>query len=228
MTQHIQPLVKQQIFDGNAWFSNASENWVKNLINKIQPCKVATVDNLIAIYDNGTSGVGATLTNSDNQEVLVIDGITLSIGDRVLVKNQTTSSRNGIYEVTDTGSISTDWVLTRTNDYDDINQILTGDIISVIGGTANTSSLWMLTSNVTTIGTSDLIFGQTDRNTFTSILGTPNQIVVDIVNGVATISVASNPRFSGTAAMVIPTGTLIERPAVEDSVIGMVRNTIIS
>ena len=77
-----------------------------------------SVGNLNATYDNGTSGVGATLTNAGTQAALVIDGVTLNTSDRVLIYNQTNAYENGVYTVTDTGSASTNWVLTRATDAD--------------------------------------------------------------------------------------------------------------
>ena len=77
-----------------------------------------SVGNLNATYDNGTSGVGATLTNAGTQAALVIDGVTLNTNDRVLIYNQTNAYENGVYTVTDTGSASTNWVLTRATDAD--------------------------------------------------------------------------------------------------------------
>ena len=77
-----------------------------------------TAGNLNATYDNGTSGVGATLTNAGTQAALVIDGVTLNTSDRVLIYNQTNGYENGVYTVTDTGSASTNWVLTRATDAD--------------------------------------------------------------------------------------------------------------
>ena len=74
--------------------------------------------NLNATYNNGTAGVGATLTNAGTQAALVIDGVTLNTNDRVLIYNQTDATENGVYTVTDTGSVSTNWVLTRATDAD--------------------------------------------------------------------------------------------------------------
>jgi hypothetical protein len=74
--------------------------------------------NLNATYNNGTDGVGATLTNAGTQAALVIDGVTLNTNDRVLIYNQTDATQNGVYTVTDTGSVSTNWVLTRATDAD--------------------------------------------------------------------------------------------------------------
>lgn len=72
--------------------------------------------NINATYNNGAAGVGATLTNAGAQAALVVDGVTVSVGDRVLVYNQTNAYENGVYTVTNTGSGSTNWVLTRATD----------------------------------------------------------------------------------------------------------------
>ena len=64
MAQLPLPVGKQEFHDGVNWFSLASENWVINTIGNIPPCNVATTANLTATYSNGSSGVGATLTNS--------------------------------------------------------------------------------------------------------------------------------------------------------------------
>ena len=82
------------------------------------PVRVESPTNLTASYNNGSSGVGATLTNSGTQAALVIDGITVNTSDRVLVYQQTDQTQNGVYVVTDTGSVSTNWVLTRSTDTD--------------------------------------------------------------------------------------------------------------
>jgi hypothetical protein len=83
-----------------------------------QPVRVEAPTNLTATYNNGTAGVGATLTNAGAQAALVIDGVTLSVADRVLIYQQTTQTENGIYVVTSVGSVSTNWVLTRSSDAD--------------------------------------------------------------------------------------------------------------
>lgn len=63
-------------------------------------------------------GVGARLENSGANVALVIDGVTLANGDRVLVYSEANSAHNGVYNVTDNGSPSTAWVLTRSSDMD--------------------------------------------------------------------------------------------------------------
>ena len=221
MAQKILPDIKAELHDGNDWFALASENWVLNQIKYIAPVLTSTTANLTATYANGTSGVGATLTNSGTQAALVIDGVTLAVGNRVLIKNQTVGLQNGIYTVTNIGGTTTDWVLTRATDYDDIAQITKGDVVAVINGNTFSSSLWMLTSSVTAIGVDSFIFTKTDQNSFTSILGTTNQINVNVTGTVATVSIAPNPVIPGTESVTIPIGTTLQRPATPT--IGMIR-----
>ena len=63
------------------------------------------------------SGVGATLTATANA-ALVIDGFSVSAGNRVLVYNQVNQIQNGVYDVTDAGNVSAPWILTRSSDAD--------------------------------------------------------------------------------------------------------------
>jgi hypothetical protein len=83
-----------------------------------EPVRVESPINLNATYDNGTAGVGATLTNAGTQAALVIDGVAVSVADRVLVYEQTNQTQNGVYVVTDVGSGATNWILTRSDDTD--------------------------------------------------------------------------------------------------------------
>ena len=87
-------------------------------LNVKNPVQAATTTALTVLYSNGTSGVGATLTNNGTQAALVIDGQTLEVGDRVLIKDQADAKQNGIYTVTNIGSGSTNWVMTRATDFD--------------------------------------------------------------------------------------------------------------
>jgi len=221
MAQLTLPVGKKELHDGTAWFALASENWVLNTLRLVSPCLVATTANLTATYANGTAGVGATLTNFGTQAALTIDGVALLVGNRVLVKDQATGFQNGIYTVTNVGSVSTNWILTRATDYDSIAQTVRGDTISVINGVASSASLWMLTSVITAVGTDSFTFAKTDQNSFTSILGTTNQIAVSVAGGVATISIATNPVLPGTASVTIPAGTSLQRPVTPT--VGMFR-----
>jgi hypothetical protein len=130
------------------------------------PVRVEQEGNLSATYDNGTAGVGATLTNNSTQAALVIDGVTLSTADRVLVYEQTDATQNGVYTVTDTGSASTNWVLTRSTDTDsyapsDPNSFGKGDAFFVLEGNAGAGELYVMnTEGTITFGTTNITFTQ--------------------------------------------------------------------
>lgn len=85
-------------------------------------------------YNNGTAGVGATLT-ADTNGLLSVDGGSVTSGDRILVKNQAATKQNGIYVVTQAGSTgSAPFILTRATDYDDTVNFVVGRAILVEGG----------------------------------------------------------------------------------------------
>jgi len=135
-----------------------------------QPVRVESPINLNATYNNGTSGVGATLTNAGTQAALVIDGITVATNDRVLVYQQTNQTQNGVYTVTNTGSVSTNWVLTRSTDTDsygpsDPDALGAGDAFFVQQGNTGAGELYVCN----TPGT--IVFGTTNI-TFTQIAAT--------------------------------------------------------
>jgi hypothetical protein len=134
-------------------------------------CQWATTATLGTVtYSNGSSGVGATITNAGTQAALVIDGHTFTATDvtngvRVLVKNMTNGAYNGIYTVTNQGSVSTNWVLTRATDYDQVgtgqNEIAPGDTTYIINGTVNAGTQWVQTTDFPiTIGTTSIDFAQ--------------------------------------------------------------------
>jgi hypothetical protein len=130
------------------------------------PVRVESPTALTATYANGTAGVGATLTNSGTQAALVLDGITLSADDRVLIYTQANAAHNGVYTVTAVGSVSTNWVLTRAVDADnaavgDPNGLGSGDAFYVKEGTTGAGELYVMnTTGTITIGTTGLNFVQ--------------------------------------------------------------------
>jgi len=130
------------------------------------PVRVESPTALNATYNNGTSGVGATLTNAGTQVALTIDGIALSLNDRVLVYNQSNAAHNGIYTVTTVGSGSVNWVLTRATDADsfaigDADGLGSGDAFYVKEGTTGAGELYVMnTSGTITFGTTAINFVQ--------------------------------------------------------------------
>ena len=120
------------------------------------PVKVATTGNLTATYNNGAG----TLTGTTNF-ALSVDGVTVSVNDRILVKDQTTAAQNGFYKVTATGSGSAAFVLTRTPDADAASELVAGAFAFVEEGTANADNGYVLSSDgAVTLGTTAINFEQ--------------------------------------------------------------------
>jgi len=114
-------------------------------------CNAATTGSLASItggsvtYDNGTAGVGATLTLG--VALTTLDGVALSNGMRILVKNELAAANNGIYVRTSST------VLTRAADFDTGAEIQGGDFTFVTAGTQYNSTGWVQVDEVTVIGT---------------------------------------------------------------------------
>jgi len=117
-------------------------------------------------YNNGTAGVGATLTNAGTQAALVIDGISVSLNDRVLIYTQSDQTQNGVYTVTNVGSGSTNWVLTRATDANtygvgDPNKLGQGDAFFVQQGNTGAGETYICnTVGTITFGTTNITFAQ--------------------------------------------------------------------
>ncbi len=151
-----------------AALQSATKQYVDNIaaagIHYHQACRAETTANLNATYNNGSSGVGATLTNAGTQAALVLDGVTLVAADRVMVQDQTNAAHNGIYTVTTVGSGSTNWVLTRATDADsygpsDPDALGEGDAFFITEGTVHGGELdVMATAGTIVFGTTDIVF----------------------------------------------------------------------
>src|SRR6056300_231224 len=135
-------------------------------------------------YNNGSSGVGATLTLSTG--ISTLDGHTLTDGERVLIKNESNQAHNGIYIRTSST------VFTRATDFDTIAEVASGDFLFVEEGTANGSNGYVQTETTTTIGTSAINFeqfsgaGQIDAGDALSKTG--NQLNVEVDNSTIEVS----------------------------------------
>jgi len=129
------------------------------------PATLASITGGTVTYNNGTAGVGATLTLS--VALTVLDGYTLLNGDRVLVKNEATQANNGIYTWATGGT-----VLTRATDFDTGIEIASGDFTFVTNGTLYASTGWVQTQPVTTVGTDPIVWTQfTGAGTYTAGTG---------------------------------------------------------
>ena len=114
---------------------------------------LATMSGGTVAYDNGTAGVGATLTISGDT-ITAIDGVTLTVNDRIVIKDETNTAHNGIYVYTSTT------VLTRAADFDTPTEMAGGDFIFIQQGTTLNDTGFVMTDPVTTVGTSAVTFVQ--------------------------------------------------------------------
>jgi len=137
------------------------DNLVAGVTSQISCDYGSTADLGVVTYNNGTSGVGATITKGSPFATFSIDGASPTVGKRILVKNQTTQLQNGVYSVTSVGSGSAGWVLTRVSDYDASSEITAGDAFYVELGTTNSNTQWVQqTQGTITVGTTAISFIQ--------------------------------------------------------------------
>jgi hypothetical protein len=122
--------------------------------------KAATTDTLANLtsgtvtYENGTDGVGATLT-LQNALTTLDTSYTVVSGDRLLIKNQANAAHNGIYTIDATRTI-----LTRATDFDSVSEVASGDFLFVSFGTQFGSQGFVQTVPMVTFGTTDISFTQ--------------------------------------------------------------------
>jgi hypothetical protein len=173
-------------------------------------------------YNNGSSGVGATLTiaTSSNWTAITIDGQSLVVADRILIKNQAAALQNGLYTVTQVGTVgtTTSFIFTRAEDQNTTPEMGAGDLVYVTAGTANGTTLWVQTAKITTIGTDSVTWtqfsgasvatagaGLIQNGNAYDVVGTANRITVNTDS--VDISAAYVGQTSITTLGTIGTGT---------------------
>jgi hypothetical protein len=157
------------------------------------------------------SGVGATLTNAGAQAALAIDGVTLSVGNRVLVGLQTSGAQNGVYTVTNVGSGATNWVMTRATDANrvipqDPDGLGTGDYFYVQEGSTGQGDSYVLTTepNTMIIGYTPLTYTQ-----FSGAITYTGGTNIDITGQVISVTGSIGATNGGTGTATVATGDLL-------------------
>ncbi len=130
---------------------------VKQALDIKDSVKLGTTANLSATYNNGAG----TLT-MDSTGVVAIDGVNTALNDRILIKDQSTATQNGIYYVSTAGAVGVAGVFTRATDANANSEVTGGMFCFVEAGSTNADNAFVLTSVTgdATLGTSELDFTQ--------------------------------------------------------------------
>ena len=190
-------------------------------------CYAASTANLAGYtYSNGAAGIGATLTAGSNA-IFVLDSVDVPVNQPILYKNDTTGSGayNGIYIVTQVGSVSTPAILTRASYYDTPSLINNSSVVAIQQGTVNAGTGWVNTSIVVSVGVTPIVFvpfglpagvlppslGGTGENNGTNTISVTGNVLVS--GGFATTLTTT-----GITSLVLPTaGTLAVQAQVQKS-----------
>jgi hypothetical protein len=197
----------------------ASKSYVDATVQGLDQKPTAQVATTAALpantYANGTAGVGATLTATANA-ALTVDGYTPVVGDRILVKNEAAGANNGLYDVTQVGSGTLPYILTR-NVYMDAPGEFPGAFIPIEdAGTTNANSLWLCTNTAApTVGTTAITFTQlnkgTDLQPGTGISITGNSVAISATYvgqaSITTLGTVTTGTWQATAVAVAYGGT---------------------
>jgi hypothetical protein len=130
----------------------------------------------------------------------LVDGVNLTLKDRVLVTGQTNAAQNGIYFVTTLGS-GANGTWTRSTDTDVTGELLAGTIVMVTEGLIYADTQWKLvTDDPIVIGTSLLIFEQNSAFAFGNVYANGTAVLASSVGDVLTLSAGNNISISGNNA----------------------------
>lgn len=189
--------------------------------NRAVAVQAATTANVSGYtYNNGASGIGATLTQN-SAAVVVIDGYTLVLNDRVLFKNQSTSANNGVYTITTLGTGIIPAVFTRATDYNQPSDINSTGAIPVVNGTVNALTSWLITSTVNTVGT--------DAVTYTQFSYSPSVVAIT-TNPLSQFASTTSAQLAGVLSDETGTGVAVfsTSPTLVTPVLGVATATSIN
>jgi len=186
---------KQPVGDSTAKL--ATDDFVAAAIQASSPDSTVQVSTTAVLpntptYSNGTAGVGATITAGSNTTLSAIDGYSVQLNDRILVQNQASTFQNGCYTLTQAGSGSLPWILTRCVNYNTVVNInYTASTCTIqTGSTYAASTCFSLTNLISAVGSSAITYTQQAAGSNASKPGGGVQIVGNVTAGDA-LKVAS-------------------------------------
>lgn len=206
----------------------ATKLYVDNVAAGLDPkesCTCATTGNIGTYNSSGGAAGNGQLTSV----AATIDGVTLVQGDRVLVKDQSTATQNGIYVVT-----ATTTTLDRATDHDSNAEVNAGNFTFIEEGTVNADSGWVLQGpDPLTINTSNLNWAlfstSSDIVAGNGLTKTGNVLDLDFseLTSASTIALADELIFQdGTVeSRITVTNFLADRDIVTATANGMLART---
>ena len=186
-----------------------------------------------ALPNTPTYNAGAgTLTAGTNVALAAQDGVTLAVGDTLLVKNQASTFQNGKYVVTAVGSGAAPWVLTRSADSSTAEE-LTDATMMVEGGTTQGGDIYTQGNTLADLTAAAQSWNKTgDTNTVyaadgTTVILTGNTFSVGTI-GASNLAVGAVDLATTKVTGTLPGtkgGTGHATNAVGDLLIGAATNT---
>jgi uncharacterized phage protein gp47/JayE len=173
--------------------------------SEVNSCDVATTIPLFPAntytHLGGPDGVGDYLLASSNG-FLIVDGVSMVVGKRILVKDEVAPAYNGVYSVTIAGDSSTAYKLTRVTDLDETTEFPNYTAF-VLGGLVQSGSTYIQTNlSVTAVGTDPINFSEVTGLVIPPpIPNSPGSIVIIIDNGDGSL-----PFQSVTSALNVANG----------------------
>jgi hypothetical protein len=122
--------------------------------------KLATAAPLLTCaYNNGAGTLTGSSNGilSQNNQTGKIDNVTPVLNDKILVKNQTPATQNGVYVVTQLGNGSNPFILTRVSDYNESSEIYPS-VVFISEGSLNNSKYFTQDTENPTIGTDPIVY----------------------------------------------------------------------
>ena len=148
-------------------------------------------------YKQATRVITTTNINLNGGAPSQVDGVNLSLDDRVLVIGQNTGSQNGIYfvDAVGTGSNGT-WI--RSGDTNTTGELLSGTIVMVTEGLIYADTQWKLTTdNPIVIGTTALAFEQNSAFAFGNVYANNTAVLATTVGDSLTLTAGNNISITG-------------------------------
>lgn len=178
---------------------------------QLKPGWIASTDYVqgeLQKLDAKQSARAATVANITLSGAQTIDGVVLTVGDRVLVKDQTTAAQNGIYLVA-----AQSW--TRATDADNGTKLSSGARVAVEEGTVNAGKVWYLaTAGSINVGTTALLFADEHPSATTAVAGAVMLATKAEAGAGTNTSKAVTPEGAAEAAfMAYPIGAPIPWPS---------------